>query len=865
KSPEHEAHAASALARAAGRRRDRAAAARFRLLEGRALQRAGSPLAAVRALDRAESELRAVGDRERAAQALVLSVDALAVGGRIDEALTRAGRASKRIRGERAAAWRAALEINRANALRLRGDLVAATGAYEKAARVLQAAGEEHTAAIARFNAGVALMDGGEAEAALARFEASAAGFEHAEQTDMALEARYNLACAMVRCGRLGEGITALAALAKTHHDRGLDRREALCHMDLADALLRAGDPVAAEREALAAAEGFRRSRAHAEGVEALWLAAAAVAERSGGRARSHLARAARAAARTGRPALALRCDLLQLDLQLRSGRPFSHRELGAVQRKATRLGQEEIRAQCVLLRGEAALRKGATARALDAFSDPSLSRPGRPWIRVAAQTGRALAEAAAGKRGAAIARLRRVAEFLDAVRAGLPGAWLRASFVLERLDPYLVRIDLLLERGRPQDLREAEALLDALAARRFLEKGRPGGPAGRLREIRRRLGGIYGRLARGGGPTRGMDAAELSRLERDARRLERAAADAWRAAERAKRPARGVATASPRAAQLPDRVTAVHVWRRNGSVRGLVRQGMNVVAVADLGSVDRLEEERRMLAFHAERARRFPQTGAPRAVTKGLEALASRLLAPLAPDRWTSDLRLVLDPRLPDVPWILLPCGEARLGAGRRVLRVPALRVKPRARRGARGMTVLALGEDDLPGVARESLGLSRRARVVTGTRATKHAVSRALREREVVHLAGHGFDAPDAPHLGGVRVADAWFTAADVPDRVGARLVILSACRTGRQEGAAGEAWGGLPAALLSAGAEFVLWTADDVDDETTADLMASFHRARARHGPPRAFGAALGHVEEAQRHPAGLLEFRLSGIPA
>ena len=44
---------------------------------------------------------------------------------------------------------------------------------------------------------------------------------------------------------------------------------------------------------------------------------------------------------------------------------------------------------------------------------------------------------------------------------------------------------------------------------------------------------------------------------------------------------------------------------------------------------------------------------------------------------------------------------------------------------------------------------------------------IARIAEEAGVAALAVHGVAAPDAPALGGVQVADGWFTAADVPGK--------------------------------------------------------------------------------------------------
>src|SRR5207247_1897565 len=106
------------------------------------------------------------------------------------------------------------------------GGLLAALSRYDAAASAFSKLGNREQAAIARSNAGVALLDAGRGEEALDRFEAATKDFEAVGRPDMALEARYNRACALVRAARLGEGVRALERLAAEHRERGLLRRE---------------------------------------------------------------------------------------------------------------------------------------------------------------------------------------------------------------------------------------------------------------------------------------------------------------------------------------------------------------------------------------------------------------------------------------------------------------------------------------------------------------------------------------------------------------------------------------------------------------------------------------------------------------
>lgn len=860
-----------ALRDAAGRAGDATTVARLDLLEGQAVHRVGRVADALAAYDRAQRGLEAAGLPDEAIAAAVARVDALATAGRVDAALVLADRLARRVSRRAPSKASASLAVNRGNALRLRGDVDAAAKAYDRAAAEADRLENAYLGGAARLNAGVALLDGGDPAAARARFLAAAEAFGARGFHDYARDARLNAAWADVHAGRLGEAIRALDALAEELRAAGASRREAVCRMDLADALRRAGDLESAEREAVRAAGGFAGAGARAEGAEA-WLAAAAAAS-SLDRAAKHLKASRREARRAGRPALELRCRLLEADLGARRGRRPRATVLAAVERGARALGQRALALDASLLAAATDLERGRVAAARRRFRAAVRDAGGRPWARLAAETGLARAEAATpAGRTAALARLRRVARELDAIRAGLPGAWLRSQFVADRLDPWLARVELLLARGRPADRREAEALLDAVAARRFLGAGAPGGRDRRLARIRARLEAIYDRLARGEGPTRGAesDLAAEAALERRARAWERAAAEVWRRQERREAPLFHRTDVVAPAPLRPD-AALVHLWRAGGRLAGLVRVGGDVGDAVDLGPVEDLEGLTLSLRIRAHRwaflRRTDPAATDPAATERVLRQLADALLPALGVDAWPTDVRIAADPTLPDVPWEMLPHDGVRLGATRRLLRVPAGLSWARPRPVGRGTVVLGVGEANLPGVARELAevaGAAGGARVVQGPEATRDAVAHALATAQVVHLAGHGWDAEQAPPFGGVRVADGWFTASDLPrGGVAADLVVLAACRTGRTAGRAALAWGGLVRALLSAGARRVLWTMDDVDDSATARLMTLFHEARRSGDDREAFGVAAAQAAAEAGHAGAVLGFRLSGV--
>src|SRR5204862_6416458 len=124
----------------------------------------------------------------------------------------------------------------------------------------------------------------------------------------------------------------------------------------------------------------------------------------------------------------------------------------------------------------------------------------------------------------------------------------------------FLARVEILLARDGKGDRREAAALLDAISTRRFLSVRPPATGGGRLERARRRLEALYDRLARGEGPTRGVETgfAAVGALERRARAWERAVAEEWRRRERGEARRPGESSAEPVPAAVPEGVAAV-------------------------------------------------------------------------------------------------------------------------------------------------------------------------------------------------------------------------------------------------------------------------------------------------------------------
>ena len=184
-----------------------------------------------------------------------------------------------------------------------------------------------------------------------------------------------------------------------------------------------------------------------------------------------------------------------------------------------------------------------------------------------------------------------------------------------------------------------------------------------------------------------------------------------------------------------------------------------------------------------------------------------------------------------------------------------------------ARRALVFAVPDLQAPAVGEEAQLVAAAHCDVTvrlGVDATYEALVSHLPSAGVVHLASHGLHRSDNPRYSAVRLGDLWLTAARAEAlRLDGQLVVLSACDVGMMVSDGPSPIGGLPRALLAAGASAVIAAAWPVDDEVTAELMAELHQELAGGvGPAMALHRARLAVAKAHPHPYYWAAFQLVG---
>ncbi|WP_405804279.1 CHAT domain-containing protein [Streptomyces sp. NBC_00210] len=203
--------------------------------------------------------------------------------------------------------------------------------------------------------------------------------------------------------------------------------------------------------------------------------------------------------------------------------------------------------------------------------------------------------------------------------------------------------------------------------------------------------------------------------------------------------------------------------------------------------------------------------------------------------------------PRLSLLPFHVLPWDGDVLGARHVVSYLPAasLLVRPRPPqapwRQARALLVGAPAMDPqtgltpLPGTGVEVASIARllpRAELLTGARATRGRVMAAAPEHEVLHLAAHGLIDDLSPSRG--RLALAGTDELDMADLIGCtrapRLLVLSACNSGRGTATAGGDVLGLTRTAMITGAQGAVVSLWPVGDDTGCLVMTGMYERLA-----------------------------------
>jgi CHAT domain-containing protein len=489
------------------------------------------------------------------------------------------------------------------------------------------------------------------------------------------------------------------------------------------------------------------------------------------------------------------------------------------------------------------------------------------------------------GNQDAALASYMRAIDLLEHDRRSLRDDRSRGSFVEDRINFYYAAIQQFLERRRHDEAFEvferarSRTLSDLLASRPLgLQRAEDQELFTQLMVLRAKIAEAQGRLfAIAGDGDRANDAL-LTAIDAQIRGLE---------AQQDSLTARIAATA-PRLQTLVDSRTATlkafqQALRdeRSEALQYLVLEHAvllwhitpNGVTVKNV-FLPRTELMTKVAALRttlADHSVPFDETTA--------RELFLYLVAPVMPQVKADRLIVLPHEDLHYIPFQALqdPADGRYLGERVQISYAPSASVflqLPRSP-GISGGHLLGVADPDIPAAVDEVSALARlfpgENRVMTGPLARKSDVKAGIAGSDVIHLSVHGkFDAAEPLlsylELGRGSRDDGRLTAAEMfgLPLAKSRVVVLSACETGRAEATHANEVIGVERALLYAGAPTLVLSQWRVDSDATAQWMQAFYEAARTQTIPDAARTALKAVKASPqyRHPFYWAAFTVVG---
>lgn len=147
------------------------------------------------------------------------------------------------------------------------------------------------------------------------------------------------------------------------------------------------------------------------------------------------------------------------------------------------------------------------------------------------------------------------------------------------------------------------------------------------------------------------------------------------------------------------------------------------------------------------------------------------------------------------------------------------------------------------------------RTAQLFVADKASVDALRQAAGNGDVLHIATHSLFRSDNPYFSALKLADGWIDVRSLYRlSLRAKLVVLSACESGRVQVQGGDEAIGLVRGFLSAGAQSLVVSLWNVHDASAAAIMTKFYQylQHAAMPPSTALCAAQRDAIAANRHP-------------
>jgi CHAT domain-containing protein len=253
------------------------------------------------------------------------------------------------------------------------------------------------------------------------------------------------------------------------------------------------------------------------------------------------------------------------------------------------------------------------------------------------------------------------------------------------------------------------------------------------------------------------------------------------------------------------------------------------------------------------------------------LRTLYENLIAPIEKDLRAAHLIVAPHEFLHHLPFHALLDGEEFLGDRYSISYTPSASVYylccTKNATASEGALILGVPDPAAPQILQETRAVASvltNADVYLGAEAT----DRVLREKgghcRYIHIATHGWFRRDNPMFSSIGLGNTHLSLFDLYQvSLPSELVTLSGCGTGLNVVVGGDELLGLKRGLLYAGAQSILVTLWDVNDQSTADFMKLFYQdLKARGNKAAAVQSAMAAIRREYPHPFYWAPFVLLG---
>jgi CHAT domain-containing protein/tetratricopeptide (TPR) repeat protein len=841
------------------------------------------------------------------------SLQILAYLGRYDEAFAWAERAREIFTRHGDRLRLARLDTNMANVLNRLDRFEEALELYRRAYATFVDVGDPQDVAIALRNMATCQIGLNEFHEALDTYNKARAWCVEHQMPLLVGEADYNIAYLYYLRGEYTRALELYARARERCHDLGDQYHQGLCDLDQSEMYLELNLSEESAHMARRALEAFRQLGMGYESAKALTNLAIASSRHGDALAALEQFRKARELfIREKNQAWTAMIDLYQALVVFDGGRLEDARAL--CESAFAYFSESPLAGKAALCRlllarielnsGRPELAKTECRNALERAESAE-----SPALRYQAQFVLGLIEEALGDPEAAYQAYLRAHGLLENLRSQLNAEEMKIAFLKDKLAVYEALVRMCLAKGAPADEEAAFTFIEQAKSRSLADliafrATHIPAPRETRRVLVEQVGALreqlhwYARTLQimEGRPSAGQ--AQVEKLRRLAHDCERRLAEAFSTLrveefEFVQIQAAGSIGLEAIRSSLPAGAALLQYYRVGDVFHACVlsARGLKIVR---LGSASGLRRELQLLRFQlskfrlgAEHARTF-QRQLLEASNAHLHEFYKALIAPLEGVLDATHLLVAPHEFLHYLPFQAMFDGAGYLGDRFSISYTPSGSVFYLCRRGAGPLArnsgapaaglpadaasagrslILGVPDPAAPHILEEAHAVASvlpDPEVLIGPEATADALRRKGPLSRYVHIATHGWFRQDNPMFSSIGLGDSQLNLFDLYQlNLPAELVTLSGCGTGLNVVVGGDELLGLKRGLLYAGAQAVLLTLWDVNDQSTAGFMKLFYtRLKTTRNKAEAMQAAMRELREQYPHPFYWAPFVLVG---